>query len=277
MRLVREAGMSPLSRPQRMGRARLWLLGLLGAAVLGSVPARQDERRGAPAAEPGPAHRRVTPTLTRFALRLYRRLAAGAPGNVLLSPLGVSSALALLSLGAPDNTSGRILEGLGFNLTETPPAVVHRGFRSLLRSLGLPSPKLELKAGSALFLDKRLRPRRRFLEDARALYGAPAFSANLTDAAARAHINGYVRKQTYGLVAGCLQAFARDTRLVLSNFLFFKGERPWHPVPRASGGFRGSFRPCTDRNELEALPEASVCGFSCPVCSALFFSGSFLL
>lgn len=219
---------------QRMGPAWLWLL---GAGILASVycqpfPARGDKSLGVSQtlrgqfSEPAPAYHKVTPAITDFALRLYKQLAAETPGNILFSPVSISTTLALLSLGARADTSTQILEGLGFNLTETPQADIHRGFQSLIHTLDLPSPKLELKVGNSLFLDKQLKPRQQFLDSIRELYGAFAFSANFTDSATTGRrINDYVRKQTYGQVADCLQEVTEDTLMVLLNFIFFKGER----------------------------------------------------
>lgn len=182
--------------------------------------------------EPAPPYRKVTPTITNFALRLYKQLAEEVPGNILFSPVSLSSILALLSLGAPADTQIQILESLGFNLTETPAADVHQGFQSLLHTLDLPSPKLELKVRNSLFLDKQLKPQQRFLDSAKELYGALAFSANFMDAAATwQQINDLVRKQTYGQVVGSLPEFGPDTAMVLLNYIFFKAK--WkHPFDR---------------------------------------------
>uniref|UniRef100_A0A8D2APJ4 Serpin family A member 11 n=1 Tax=Sciurus vulgaris TaxID=55149 RepID=A0A8D2APJ4_SCIVU len=223
-----------------MGPARLWLL---GAGILVSVhcqpfPAHGDKSLGAhqppshQLSEPAPAYHKVAPTITSFALRLYKQLAAGTPGNILFSPVSLASTLALLSLGAQADTATQILEGLGFNLTETPEADVHRGFRSLLRTLDLPSPKLELRVGSSLFLDRQLKPQQHFLDSIKELYGALALSANFSDPATTGRqINDYVRKQTYGHITDCLQQFSRDTLVVLLNHIFFKAK--WkHPFDR---------------------------------------------
>lgn len=218
-----------------MGPVWLWLW-LLVAEVLLPVhcqpfSAHGDKSLGAsqPAShqslEPAPAYHKVTPTITNFALRLYKQLAEEVAGNILFSPVSLSSSLALLSLGAHADTQTQILESLGFNLTETPAADVHRGFQSLLNTLDLPSPKLELKLGHSLFLDRQLKPQQRFLDSAKELYGALAFSANFTEAAATGQqINDLVRKQTYGQVVGCLPEFSHDTLMVLLNYIFFKGE-----------------------------------------------------
>uniref|UniRef100_A0A8C2R1R4 Serpin family A member 12 n=1 Tax=Capra hircus TaxID=9925 RepID=A0A8C2R1R4_CAPHI len=221
-----------------MGPAWLWLL---GAGILASVhcqpfPARGDKSLRVPEAPHGqlsesfPAYQKITPTLTSFALRLYKQLAAETPGNIFFSPVSLSSTLALLSLGAQADTRTQILEGLGFNLTETPEADIHRGFQSLIHTLDLPSPKLELKLGNSLFLDMQLKPQQHILDNIRELYGVFAFSANFTNSdATRKQINGYVSRQTYGQVVDCLEEFTQDTLMVLLNYMFFKGkwEKPF--------------------------------------------------
>lgn len=218
---------------QTMGPVWLWLLiaELLLPVHCQPSSAHGDKSLGAPrpashqSLEPAPTYHKVTPTITNFALRLYKQLAEEIPGNILFSPVSLSSTVALLSLGAHADTQAQILQSLGFNLTETPAADIHRGFQSLLHTLDLPSPKLELKLGHSLFLDRQLKPQQRFLDSAKELYGALAFSANFTEAAATGQqINDLVRKQTYGQVVGCLPEFGRDTLMVLLNYIFFKGE-----------------------------------------------------
>ncbi|XP_069345433.1 serpin A11 [Eulemur rufifrons] len=241
-----------------MGPAWLWLL---GAGILASVwcqplPAHGDKSLGElqpsshQLSEPAPAYHKITPTITNFALRLYKQLAADTPGNIFFSPVSIATTLALLSLGAQANTSTQILEGLGFNLTEIPEADIHRGFQSLIRTLDLPSPKLELKVGNSLFLDKQLKPQQHFLDSIKELYGAFAFSANFTDSVTtRRQINEYVRKQTYGQIADCLQEFSQDTLMVLSNYIFFKAK--WkHPFHRYQTQKQESFF-ADDRTTLQ--------------------------
>ncbi|XP_014687636.3 serpin A11 [Equus asinus] len=223
-----------------MGPPWLWLLetGILASVCCQPFPAHGDKSLGVPQAprdqlsEPAPAYHKVTPAITHFALRLYKQLAAETPGNIFFSPVSISSTLALLSLGAQGDTPTQILEGLGFNLTETPEADIHRGFQSLIHTLNRPSPKHELKVGNSLFLDRQLKPRQHFLDAIRERYGAFAFSANFTDSATTGRqINDYVRKQTYGQVVDCLQEFTRDTLMVLVNYVFLKAK--WkHPFNR---------------------------------------------
>lgn len=223
----------PIVSPQMMGPVWLWLLvtKILLSVHCQTSYAHGDKSLRAPQPpshqllEPAPAYHKVTATITNFALRLYQQLAEDTAANILFSPVSLSSTVALLSLGAHADTQTRILESLGFNLTETPAKDIHEGFQSLLRALELPSSKLELKLGHSLFLDRQLKPQQSFLDSAKELYGALAFSANFTDAAATGQqIRDLVRKQTYGKVVDFLPEFSHDTLMVLSNYIFFKGE-----------------------------------------------------
>lgn len=243
-----------------MGSFWLWLIvtEVLLPVPCQPFPAQGEKSLGVPQPaspqllEPAPAYHKVTPTITNFALRLYKQLAEKVPGNVLFSPVSLSSIVALLSLGASADTQTRMLESLGFNLTDTPAPDIHRGFQSLLHTLDLPSSKLELKVGHSLFLDRQLKPQQHFLDSAKELYGALAFSANFTDAGATGQqINDLVRKQTYGQVVGCLPEFGHDTFMVLLNYIFFKAK--WkHPFDRYQTRKQESF--FLDRRTVLRIP-----------------------
>ena len=65
-------------------------------------------------------HRDLAPNNVDFAFTLYKHLVASAPGkNVFISPVSISTALAMLSLGARGYTREQLLQGLGFNLTDS--------------------------------------------------------------------------------------------------------------------------------------------------------------
>ncbi|XP_053459621.1 serpin A11 [Nycticebus coucang] len=229
-----------VEKPTRMALVWPWLLtaGILAAIQCQPLSDNEDQSLGGlqppshQLSEPAPAYHKITPTIINFALRLYKQLAADISGNIFFSPVSISTTLALLSFGAQPDISTQILEGLGFNLTETPEEDIHRSFQSLIHTLDLPSPKLELKVGNSLFLDKHLKPQKQFSDSIKEVYGAFVFSANFTDSVTiRRQINDYVRKQTYGQIVDCLQEFNQDTLMVLSNYIFFKAK--WkHPFNR---------------------------------------------
>ncbi|XP_076407423.1 serine protease inhibitor A3N-like isoform X3 [Peromyscus maniculatus bairdii] len=170
---------------------------------------------------------------TDFAFSLYKELALKNPDkNVVFSPLSISAALAVLSLGASSNTLEEILEGLKFNLTETPEADIHRGFGHLLHTLSQPGDQVNISTGSMIFVEKRLHILAEFKEKARALYQA---EASVTDFQkpheAKKLINDYVRKQTQGKIKELISDLDEKTLMVLVNYIYFKGkwEMPFEP------------------------------------------------
>ncbi|KAK7817457.1 hypothetical protein U0070_024931 [Myodes glareolus] len=163
---------------------------------------------------------------TDFAFSLYKELVLKNPDkNIVFSPLSISAALAVLSLGASNNTLQEILEGLRFNLTETPEADIHRGFGQLLLMLSQPNEELQISIGSTMFVEKRLQILAEFKEKARALYQAEASSANFQQPhEAKNIINDYVRNQTQGKIKELISALDESVLMVLVNYIYFKGK-----------------------------------------------------
>uniref|UniRef100_A0A8C8UDI5 Serpin domain-containing protein n=1 Tax=Peromyscus maniculatus bairdii TaxID=230844 RepID=A0A8C8UDI5_PERMB len=163
---------------------------------------------------------------TDFAFSLYRELVLKNPNkNILFSPFSISAALAILSLGASSNTLEEILEGLKFNLTETPEANIHRGFGHLLHTLSQPGDQINISIGSMMFVEKRLQILAEFKEKARALYQS---EVSMTDFQqpdeAKKLINDYVRKQTQQKIKELMSELDECTVMVLVNYIYFKGK-----------------------------------------------------
>ncbi|XP_076777401.1 serine proteinase inhibitor 2.4-like [Arvicanthis niloticus] len=163
---------------------------------------------------------------TDFAFSLYKKLALKNPDkNVVFSPLSISAALAILSLGAKGNTLEEILEGLKFNLTEISEADIHRGFGHLLQRLSQSGDQEQISTGSAMFIEKRLQILAEFQEKTRALYQAEAFTADFQQPLeAKNFINGYVSNKTQGKIKELISNLDAKTAMVLVNYIYFKGK-----------------------------------------------------
>ncbi|KAL1791321.1 Serine protease inhibitor A3N, partial [Sigmodon hispidus] len=163
---------------------------------------------------------------TAFAFSLYKKLVLNNPDkNIVFSPLSISTALAVLSLGARSNTLKEILEGLKFNLTETPEADIHRSFGNFLHMLGQPGDQVQIRTGSAMFIEKRLQILAEFKEKARSLYQAEASTADFQKPnEAKRLINNYVRNQTQGKIQELISELDVRTLMVLVNYIYFKGK-----------------------------------------------------
>ncbi|KAB1277123.1 Kallistatin [Camelus dromedarius] len=184
-----------------------------------------------PAAGEGSPSLKIIPGNTVFALRFYHLIASQTPaGNIFFSPLSISAAYAMLSLGVRSPSRTQILEGLGFNLTEVPESDIHRGFQHLLHTLHLPGDRLEVRVGSALFLSPELQLLPRFQNDSSTLYESRFFRTNFLDSVGTTQlINNHVKNETRGKIVNLVSEIRPDTVMVLVNYIYFKAlwEKPF--------------------------------------------------
>ncbi|XP_060021658.1 corticosteroid-binding globulin [Lagenorhynchus albirostris] len=170
-------------------------------------------------------HRHLAPNNVDFAFTLYKHLVASAPGkNVFISPVSISTALAMLSLGARGYTREQLLQGLGFNLTEMSEAEIHQGFRHLHHLLRESNTTLEMTMGNAMFLDHSLELLESFSADTKHYYELEALNADFQDwAGASRQINEYIKNKTQGKIVDLFSEQDSSAMLILINYIFFKG------------------------------------------------------
>ncbi len=187
---------------------------------------------------------------TRFALDLYQELRAAAEGNLFISPLSISLALAMTYTGANGDTAGQMAETLGFDLA---PDDIGPTFRELVDDLLTRGTAEDSSDGEVTA---------RALNIANALWGEETypfsedFMTNLEDDfgaglqlvdfknepdAARDDINDWVEDNTEGRIEDIVPegAINRDTRLVLANAIWFYGAwaEPFEPGSTEDGDF----------------------------------------
>uniref|UniRef100_A0A8B9XPC7 Serpin domain-containing protein n=1 Tax=Bos mutus grunniens TaxID=30521 RepID=A0A8B9XPC7_BOSMU len=193
---------------------------------------------------------------TDFAFSLYKQLALKNPNkNVIFSPLSISIALAFLSLGARGPTLTEILEGLKFNLTETPEREIHQGFQHLLQTLSRPSNELQLSVGNTMFVQEQLKLLDKFREDALALYASETFSTNFKDPeTAKSLINDYVKNKTRGKIVDLFKDLDPLTKVILVNYIYFKAQwrTPFDPKQTYKSQFHVS------KNKTVEVPMMSI-------------------
>ncbi|XP_075827277.1 serpin B9-like [Microtus pennsylvanicus] len=159
-----------------------------------------------------------------FAIHLLKILCQNNPSkNVCFSPVSISSALAMVLLGAKGDTAVQISQTLGLNTDED----IHQNFQWLLHILNKPNRKYLLKMTNRLFAENTCEFLPTFKESCLQFYHSEleqlSFAKDPEES--RKHINKWVSKQTEGKI---LELLSRDslnseTRLVLVNALYFKG------------------------------------------------------
>ncbi|XP_028737078.1 serpin B9-like [Peromyscus leucopus] len=160
-----------------------------------------------------------------FAIHLLKILCESNPSeNVCYSPVSISSALAMVLLGAKGDTAVQMSQALGLNTEKD----VHQGFQGLLSNLNKPNKKYALRPANRLFAESTCEFLPTFKESCRQFYHSELEQLSFVKAAeeSRKHINTWVSEQTEGKIPELLSSGSVDseTRLVLVNALYFKGK-----------------------------------------------------
>ncbi|KAM4629419.1 leukocyte elastase inhibitor-like isoform 2-T3 [Polymixia lowei] len=161
---------------------------------------------------------------TVFALELFRILSQANPnGNVFVSPLSISSAMAMVYLGAKGDTAAQMAKALSFSSHEG----IHTDFQTLNADINSPSAKYILKLANRLYGEKTANFLPEFLKSTQKFYHADLKAVDFMGAPeeCRAEINSWVEQHTENKIKDLLKpgTVRTMTRLALVNAIYFKG------------------------------------------------------
>ncbi|XP_075682815.1 leukocyte elastase inhibitor-like isoform X2 [Rhinoderma darwinii] len=159
-----------------------------------------------------------------FAIDLFKKLTeSDNKRNLFFSPISISSALAMVYLGAKGNTATQMSKVLQFEKVKD----VHAAFQSLISEINKPDTDYLLRTANRLYGEKSFTFLDEFLGSTQKNYQADLqsvdFSAKPEDC--RKEINSWVEQKTEGKIQDLLPSGSVDslTRLVLVNAIYFKG------------------------------------------------------
>jgi len=159
-----------------------------------------------------------------FAIALYGQL-RNQTGNLFFSPESISTALAMAYAGARGDTASQMATTLHFTL---PPDQLSPAMGALLGDLNTTHQGYQLSVANALWAQQGYTFLDAFLKVLKSDYGAGLNQVNFEGAteAARLTINQWVEKKTQDKIKDLLQpgALRSNTRLVLTNAIYFKGD-----------------------------------------------------
>jgi serpin B len=159
-----------------------------------------------------------------FAFDLYKNLAK-EPGNLVVSPFSIDTALAMTYAGARGNTARQMARVLHLPAGDTN---IHVEFSALLKDLK-DTNKLgcQLVTANALWAQQGYPVLKSFQKLLQTQYGTTLKQTDLNghSAQARREINSWVASQTHDKIKGILQQELPDanTLLILANAIWFKG------------------------------------------------------
>ncbi|XP_042542901.1 plasminogen activator inhibitor 1 [Dipodomys spectabilis] len=175
---------------------------------------------------------------TDFGVKVFQQVAQAAKDrNVVFSPYGVASVLAMLQLTAGGKTREQIQAAMGFKIEEKG---VAPGLRGLHGELLGPWNKDEISITDAIFVQRDMRLVEGFMPHFFKLFRTTVKQVDFSEAEkARFIINDWVKRHTKGMINDLLGRGAVDplTRLVLANALYFNGR--WKtPFPESNTHYR---------------------------------------
>lgn len=194
---------------------------------------------------------------TAFAFDLYHQLAADNDDNLIFSPYSISLAFAMLYAGAGGETEAQMAETLHFDLK---PEQLHAAFRSLDPILQPPAPpaptptpssddrfayspaeNLTVSIANGIWGQEGFPFENAYLDVLVQDYGADMRTVDFSGNPDAAHqiISQWVEEATWGRINDTppREAITPETRLALTNAIYFKGEWTYPFTGSGSGVF----------------------------------------
>jgi serpin B len=206
---------------------RMFLSLLLVPLAVGCVETTEDKGGYTPPKADPADVAAVTEGDNQFALDLYAQL-RGQEGNLFVSPYSISTALAMTRAGARGDTAAEMDKVMHFTLPQdklnpTLGAIIHQ-----LNGDADAKRGYQLSTANALWGQKGYPFNDAFLKLAKDDFGGGLNDVDFKGATeqARQTINAWVEKQTHDKIKELLQKgiLTEDTRLVLTNAIYFKGD-----------------------------------------------------
>jgi serine protease inhibitor len=187
------------------------------ASVQNSVYAASDQKASS-------ADQTLVTANTGFAFNLFRELTAeGSDGNVFISPLSISMALAMTYNGAGGTTKdamSNVLNFGGMSLEE-----VDQGFSNLMDSLRNADQAVSLLIANSVWMRQEFEPLvyQSFLDRVRSSFDGEAFTRDFANPQTVNEINGWIDSATNGKIKNMINQVDPELVMFLINAIYFKG------------------------------------------------------
>ncbi|XP_044026363.1 alpha-1-antitrypsin homolog [Siniperca chuatsi] len=177
-----------------------------------------------------PCHKLSSPNAD-FGFSLYKSLNANAAAgkNIFYSPLGISTALSMLSTGASGETHSQLFSSLGYSAHNQ--AQVNEAYEHLFDMLGHSQQNQQLDVGNGVALRSGFNPLEKFLKDIKHYYSGEIFNVDFTKPAeAAAEINTFIARKTQDKIKDQVKDLDPAMAMVLINYVYFRGqwEKPFN-------------------------------------------------
>jgi serine protease inhibitor len=160
---------------------------------------------------------------TKFGIAILKILSASdTPGNVFISPLSISTCLAMTSNGA----SGSTLEAMqkALNLDGVPEEDINEGASSLAAYLSGKEEDRQMIMANSVWVNKRAPAEQAFIDICKMAYGAQTSNLDFASPSSADTINKWVSDHTAEKIKDIVQRLNATDIMVLVNTAYFKAK-----------------------------------------------------
>lgn len=168
----------------------------------------------------------------KFAFNLYRALReqASPSDNIFIAPVGISTAMGMLSLGLKGETHEQVHSILHFKdfvnaSSKYEIMTIHNLFRKLTHRLFRRNFGYTLRSVNDLYIQKQFPILNDFKTKVKEYYFAEAQAADFSDPAFISKTNNHILKLTKGLIKDALENIDPATEMMILNCIYFKGKK----------------------------------------------------
>ncbi|MCX8083614.1 MAG: serpin family protein [Calditerrivibrio sp.] len=164
----------------------------------------------------------------RFSFDIYSLLSKEkSTENIFLSPLSISTAIAMTYEGARGGTAKEIQKVFYFPIDNQK---LREGYLSLINEINKKDKKYQLHTANALWVEKKYNLLDNYLKNIEKYYQGKATNVGFWDPSerdqTRLKINKWIEEQTNNKIRELLkpESISQDTKLILTNAIYFKGK-----------------------------------------------------
>jgi serpin B len=161
---------------------------------------------------------------TKFAFNLFKELVAEDKNkNIFISPLSISTALAVTYNGAEGTTKDAMAKTLEFGNMSL--EKVNQEYLNLIESLENADEQVKLMIGNSIWMRKEFESyvNSSFMDRVVTFFSSEAFTRDFGDPQTVNEINGWVDEKTDGKINEIIQEIDPEIVMFLINAIYFKG------------------------------------------------------
>jgi serine protease inhibitor len=158
-----------------------------------------------------------------FGIKLFKQLngQAGDNGNIIISPLSISTALGMTYNGASGETKaamGNTLELQGLSVKE-----INEGYKNLIDALTTVDPKVTLSIPNSIWYRQEFTVLQEFISLNQKYFNAKVTPLNFADPASVVTVNNWVAQSTNGKISSIIDRISGTDIMFLINAVYFNG------------------------------------------------------